>query len=160
MKIRSDILKTYLSIHTWTGILAGLLLFIGFYAGALTVFKEPLQQWSTPPSEHMTFIPPEQADSLLNQVLSRYPEAAPNLLLTLDAGSGSPAPVSWSGHAPSHEVDVGVRLAIGRAREERRHVRARTPVGAYVGADDAEANPVCHALVSGESPRGSGRRAA
>ncbi|WP_339939042.1 PepSY-associated TM helix domain-containing protein [Undibacterium luofuense] len=109
MKIRSDILKTYLSIHTWTGILAGLLLFIGFFAGALTVFKEPLQQWSTPPSEHMTFIPVEQADSLLNQVLSRYPEAAPNLLLTLDAGSGSPAPVSWSGHAPSHEVDVGVR---------------------------------------------------
>lgn len=50
MKIRSDILRTYQSLHTWTGICAGLLLFIGFYAGSLTMFKQQLQQWVQPPT--------------------------------------------------------------------------------------------------------------
>lgn len=48
MKVRADILRTYQSLHTWTGICAGLLLFIGFYAGSLTLFKHTLQQWITP----------------------------------------------------------------------------------------------------------------
>ncbi|MBU2279092.1 MAG: PepSY domain-containing protein [Gammaproteobacteria bacterium] len=48
MKVRPDILRTYQSLHTWTGITAGLLLFIGFYAGSLTMFKHELQQWITP----------------------------------------------------------------------------------------------------------------
>lgn len=50
MKVRADILRTYQSLHTWTGISAGLLLFIGFYAGSLTIFKHELQQWIAPPT--------------------------------------------------------------------------------------------------------------
>lgn len=43
MKVRSDVLRIYQSIHTWTGIIAGIVLFIGFYAGALTMFKGRLR---------------------------------------------------------------------------------------------------------------------
>ena len=39
MKVRSDVLRVYQSIHIWTGIIAGIVLFIGFYAGSLTMFK-------------------------------------------------------------------------------------------------------------------------
>ena len=48
--MRADVVRLYKTVHSWTGILAGLALFIAFYAGALTVFKEPLNRWVTPPS--------------------------------------------------------------------------------------------------------------
>ena len=36
MKIGSDIIKVYKDVHIWIGIVCGLLLFIAFYAGAVT----------------------------------------------------------------------------------------------------------------------------
>ena len=45
-KVRGDVLKMYKTLHTWVGISSGMLLFIGFFAGALTMFEEPVQQWS------------------------------------------------------------------------------------------------------------------
>jgi hypothetical protein len=48
--MRSDYLRIYKSVHTWTGILAGMALFIAFYAGALTIFKDALARWSSAPS--------------------------------------------------------------------------------------------------------------
>ncbi|CAB3653560.1 hypothetical protein LMG24238_01277 [Paraburkholderia sediminicola] len=48
--MRSDILRVYKTVHTWTGIVAGLLLFIAFYAGAVTMFKDSLSEWTTPPT--------------------------------------------------------------------------------------------------------------
>lgn len=32
--MRSDVIRTYKTLHTWTGLIAGMMLFIGFYAGA------------------------------------------------------------------------------------------------------------------------------
>lgn len=49
MAIRTDVVRLYREVHTWTGILTGLILFVCFYAGALTMFKEPLERWITPP---------------------------------------------------------------------------------------------------------------
>lgn len=48
--MRADYIRIYKSVHTWTGIISGIALFIAFYAGALTVFKEPIRRWSTPPA--------------------------------------------------------------------------------------------------------------
>ena len=48
--MRADFIRIYKSVHTWAGIVSGLALFIAFYAGALTVFKEPIRRWSTPPA--------------------------------------------------------------------------------------------------------------
>ena len=55
MKIRSDIIKVYKDVHIWIGIVSGLMLFIAFYAGAITMFEKPLERWATPPS---TLSPP------------------------------------------------------------------------------------------------------
>lgn len=50
MKVSALMMRRYQSLHTWTGISAGLLLFIGFFAGSLTLFKSTLQQWVEPPA--------------------------------------------------------------------------------------------------------------
>ena len=38
MRVRADILRTYQGVHTWTGIITGLVLFIGFYAAGVIGF--------------------------------------------------------------------------------------------------------------------------
>jgi uncharacterized iron-regulated membrane protein len=45
MKIRAKTLHVFKKVHTWTGLMAGLLLFIAFYAGSLTVFREEITDW-------------------------------------------------------------------------------------------------------------------
>ncbi|MGX9462456.1 PepSY-associated TM helix domain-containing protein [Shewanella sp. A14] len=75
MRVRGDILRTYQSIHTWTGIIAGLVLFIGFYAGSLTMFKHEITQWATPPSHQLPQIPTDQFDKLILQASLNFDKA-------------------------------------------------------------------------------------
>lgn len=49
MKIRSDIVRMYREIHSWVGIVCGLFLFVAFYAGSVTMFERPLQDWASAP---------------------------------------------------------------------------------------------------------------
>lgn len=51
--MRAEFVRIYKSVHTWTGIIAGMALFIAFYAGALSIFKEPLARWASPPLLYM-----------------------------------------------------------------------------------------------------------
>ena len=63
LKIGSDIIKVYKDAHTWAGIVCGLMLFIAFYAGAITMFEKPLERWATPPSQLAEAPPLEDADA-------------------------------------------------------------------------------------------------
>ncbi|MFM0642859.1 PepSY-associated TM helix domain-containing protein [Paraburkholderia bryophila] len=82
--MRSDILRVYKTVHTWTGIVAGLLLFIAFYAGAITMFKDSLSDWTTPPAVVATpTVPLDRADALIDRTLSAYPAARKMFTLTL-----------------------------------------------------------------------------
>ncbi|ABE53908.1 PepSY-associated TM helix [Shewanella denitrificans OS217] len=92
MKIRSDILRTYQSIHTWTGILSGLVLFIGFYAGALSLFKPQITQWATPVHQHLAAIPQAKLDNLISQAFKEYPKTQQGFIVDL---SGDTSPLSW-----------------------------------------------------------------
>lgn len=74
MKVRSDILRTYQGVHTWTGIIAGLVLFIGFYAGSLTMFKYEIQQWAEPTKMPITIPSAANYQSLVNKAVEQYPE--------------------------------------------------------------------------------------
>ncbi len=68
--MRADYIRIYKSVHTWTGILTGMALFIAFYAGALTVFKEPLTRWATPPAV-VAPVPLEEAPALIARTCKR-----------------------------------------------------------------------------------------
>lgn len=45
MKFKSETLQGFKQLHTWAGLLAGLFLFIAFFAGSLTVFRDDISRW-------------------------------------------------------------------------------------------------------------------
>ncbi|MBW8190629.1 PepSY domain-containing protein [Neiella marina] len=103
MRVRSDILRTYQNIHTWTGILSGLLLFIGFYAGSLTMFQQQIDQWATPPAQHLPMVEHDQMQLLVDKVLAEHPNAANAMTLHLD---GSKSPITWYEQGEPRELSL------------------------------------------------------
>lgn len=96
MKVRTDILKMYKEVHGWVGIISGLALFIAFYAGAITMFEEPLQRWATPPARIAPAVSLERAPELVAKVLAAHPEAAKGYDVNLVVDGNRPARVSWT----------------------------------------------------------------
>ncbi len=88
--MRADFIRIYKSVHTWTGIISGMALFIAFYAGALTVFKEPIRRWSTPPAAVVQPVAMDEVQPLVIQTLSTTPAAARGVALKLEGGQAIP----------------------------------------------------------------------
>ncbi|PCJ31610.1 MAG: peptidase [Gammaproteobacteria bacterium] len=105
MKVRSDISRTYLSLHTWVGICSGLLLFIGFFAGSLTMFKAPIDRWLSPPAQQINALDNlADIDSLVSQFIQQYPDARDGFNLYLNHAENV-APISWKKSGPrSHQL--------------------------------------------------------
>ena len=103
--MRADYIRIYKSVHTWTGILTGMALFIAFYAGALTVFKEPLTRWATPPAA-VSPVPLEEAPGLIARTLQARPDVAKGFSIHLQEADHVPARMSWEvrdGQADDHD---------------------------------------------------------
>lgn len=102
--IRADIVKLYKTVHTWTGISCGFALFIAFYAGALTMFQEPIARWASPPAVGVTAVPLDDAPRLLELVAAAHPEAREEgIALHLLGHENEPARVTWEEDAPHQE---------------------------------------------------------
>ncbi|MFD4840087.1 PepSY-associated TM helix domain-containing protein [Achromobacter sp. NPDC058515] len=97
--MRADFIRIYKSVHTWTGILTGMALFIAFYAGALTVFKEPIVRWATPPSA-IAPVPLDAASGLIARTLAARPEAAKGFSIHLQDAEHAPARMGWEVRDP------------------------------------------------------------
>jgi uncharacterized iron-regulated membrane protein len=92
--MRADFIRLYKSVHTWTGIVSGLALFIAFYAGALTMFKAPLTRWASPPAAHAA-VPLADAPQLIARALAAHPEAAKGFRIDLRQDGDLPARMDW-----------------------------------------------------------------
>ncbi len=92
MRIRADILRTYQSIHTWTGITTGLLLFIAFFAGALTMFKPQIEQWATPPTQTLQQVPITQLDKLIQAAINNSEKAKDGFIISFNDDD---SPIKW-----------------------------------------------------------------
>ena len=92
--MRSEILRIYKSVHSWTGIVAGLALFIAFYAGALTLFKNPIDRWIAPPGGQAS-TPLVRADELIRQTLAVRSEAGKEFTLHLQDDGPAPGRLVW-----------------------------------------------------------------
>ena len=99
--IRADIVKVYKTVHTWIGISCGFALFIAFYAGALTMFQEPIARWASPPAVGVAAVPLDDAPRLLELVAAAHPEARKEgMTLHLRGHENEPARVTWEEDAP------------------------------------------------------------
>ncbi|MBS0220407.1 MAG: PepSY domain-containing protein [Proteobacteria bacterium] len=99
--IRADIVKLYKAIHHWIGISCGFALFIAFYAGALTMFQEPIARWASPPAVGVAAVPLDDAPRLLELVAAAHPEAREEgITLHLRGHENEPARVTWKEDVP------------------------------------------------------------
>ncbi len=94
--MRSDLLRVHRSLHTWVGVLAGMALFIAFFAGALTMFERQVARWLTPPGGGVVALAPEDVDRLLPELYAGHPAATAGTLLKLSPDGSTITSITWS----------------------------------------------------------------
>lgn len=94
MKFSSLTLRTFTTLHTWVGLVAGFALFVAFYAGAITVFHHDLPLWQSPQAMTRPAQTLDDAQRLLDGVLTRHPEARQHLGMTFP-GAETPQSVAY-----------------------------------------------------------------
>ncbi|MCA0175538.1 MAG: PepSY domain-containing protein [Proteobacteria bacterium] len=134
MKVRGDILRVYKDVHIWVGILSSLMLFVAFYAGALTVFEPALVRWAAPPTQLAPPPPLGAAQGLMQAVLARHPEAAADLTLVVTPTPEQPARVIWRerGATRGQSTTFGASLAPDGSLQVER--LAPAPVAGFIDA--------------------------
>ena len=90
--MKASTIRTFTTVHTWTGLLAGFALFIAFYAGALTMFHEEIDTWAMPKAEMARADTMDRAHAMLADIVAKHPAAAGQIGITFPADH------------PSHEV--------------------------------------------------------
>lgn len=95
MKIRADLVQMYRDVHSWVGIVAGLFLFVAFYAGAITMFEEPLKQWSSPPVALPPPVSLEKTPELLQKAFAAHPEAQEDYTVAVTSEDAQRGRLRW-----------------------------------------------------------------
>ena len=95
MKVRSDVMKLSKSMHTWVGITSGILLFICFFAGGLSMFQYQFSKWATPQQLVLNKIQPDQYQQLIDKVQQQFPETQQSFSLSFQDNEFYYAPLSW-----------------------------------------------------------------
>lgn len=94
MKLKAVTLRTFTTLHTWVGLVAGLALFVAFYAGAITVFHHDLQRWQAPHAIGHPQSTLADMQRLLDAVLERHPQAREHVGMMFP-GYESPQPIAY-----------------------------------------------------------------
>lgn len=110
MKIRTDILRHAKELHTWVGITSGILLFICFFAGGLSMFQHDLSKWATPAQQSLNSIQSTQYNDLVKQVQAEYPETLKSFQLNVDSKEFHYAPMQWKAPVENRNADEGIDL--------------------------------------------------
>lgn len=132
MRIRSDILRTYQSVHTWTGIIAGLVLFIGFYAGSLTMFEDEFTYWATPSSYHLSPISSEQYDDLILKTMTEAPKSKEGFTVNFNEDL---SPITWyekNGGRGLHLDNVMMHATLSEQGELITQVETKNELGELI----------------------------
>ena len=110
MKIRTDILRHAKQLHTWVGISSGILLFICFMAGGLSMFQHEISKWATPPAQSLNTIEINQYNDLVRKVQAEHPETLKSFQLNLDSAEFHYAPMQWKAPVENRDADEGIDL--------------------------------------------------
>lgn len=100
--MKAATIRTFQTVHTWTGVMAGFFLFVAFYAGALTMFHSEIATWQNPPwRSSASATEPRQA--LLDRFLAIHPEAQADFGLVLPPpGAAQPPYLYWPANGEEH----------------------------------------------------------
>ncbi|OOG51262.1 PepSY-associated TM helix domain-containing protein [Rhodanobacter sp. C01] len=92
--MKSATIRTFQTVHTWTGLIAGFALFVAFYAGALTVFHDDIAAWQNPPwrSAQDADVP---VSSLIDRLLAQHPETRDDFGIVLPSDDAHAAYAYW-----------------------------------------------------------------
>ena len=131
--MRTDIVRTYKDIHSWVGIVSGLMLFIAFYAGSVTMFEKPLERWATPPSALSPAPSLQQADALVAAVLAEHPKAASRYFVSVRPHADQPAREAFSHASAVSCADFSSFSFCQSPKPSQLHVLARL---AYISASE------------------------
>ncbi|MDC8758464.1 PepSY-associated TM helix domain-containing protein [Janthinobacterium fluminis] len=93
--MKSSTLRVFLKVHTWVGLVAGLALFIAFYAGAITVFTDQLHQWERNDARGVAAQSTALAQPLIDAVLRAHPAAADDFILRLPSADEPRLLLEW-----------------------------------------------------------------
>ncbi len=78
-------LNRLLTLHSWAGVVTGLLLFIVCFSGAVVVFKHEIDLWANPSLAQLPRAqPPAPLDTVLARLQARYPGATVEALALPD----------------------------------------------------------------------------
>lgn len=124
MKIRPDVLRTYQSVHTWTGITTSLLLFIAFFAGALTMFKPQIEQWASPSNLAATPVSEQRIDQLISQVTQEQDKAREGFNIDF---SEDGAALSWFVQGGGRGLRLNDKLAFASLDNDKQLVVQQAP---------------------------------
>lgn len=129
--MNTDIVRIYKEVHTWTGILAGLALFVAFYAGAITMFKEPLARWAAAPGASAAQVSLERAPELIARTLEARPDVAGQFTLVLQDHEAIPARLVWfqraAEGAPRERGEIPGVWSASLDGEDRLQLRQESP---------------------------------
>lgn len=117
-------LNRLFTLHSWAGIVTGLLMFIVCFSGAVVVFKNEIDLWANP---SLAKLPrsekPASLDAVLTQLQTRYPGATVETIALPDAVN------------PSYFAFVRER---GAPANTRTKVALRSDTGTVVGPVDSQ----------------------
>lgn len=95
MKIQANTVRLFKTVHSWTGLVSGLLLFLAFYAGALTIFREDIAAWQNGAPHQLGEALLPDVRPLVERVIGRHPEARQGLMINLPDGHESGLEAVW-----------------------------------------------------------------
>ena len=111
-------------LHSWAGLVTGLLMFIVCFSGAVVVFKNEIDLWANPSLAQLPRSDkPASLDTVLVQLQARYPGATVDTIALPDAVN------------PGYFASVRER---GAAAGTRTKIALRSDTGAVVGPVDSQ----------------------
>lgn len=75
MAMASSDISIFRRLHTWVGLIAGMVLFVAFYAGVITLFQGEVTQWQKPDLRVQTTVTPNEYQTWLDRFINQHPQA-------------------------------------------------------------------------------------
>lgn len=102
--MKAQTLRDYLAVHTWVGIVSGLLLFIAFYAGAFSMLEPEITRWTQPAGARDIS---NDADAAVKRFFETHPKAQGNLSVQLPNEHGQPLLLRYSQRDRHEWLELG-----------------------------------------------------